>query len=125
MGTNRRVRNSCFLVRHRTRGRSRTNRVDVAYQYNHFELAEYLRVRGARGERRWFRRFGVTLKYRSEDSEKPRMAKFQNNDAFAHGDGHAVDDRSSVPSAPPMQSELVAEVQSESSTDESELLTPD
>jgi len=66
-------------------------------------------------------------KYRSEDSEKPRMTKFQNNDAFAHGDGHAVDDRSSVPSAPPMQSELVvAEVRSARvATDESELLTPD
>ena len=55
------------------------------------------------------------------------MAKFQNNDAFAHGDGHAVDDRSSVPSAPPMQSELAVSGSSVArvATDESELLTPD
>ena len=103
--------------------------VDVAYQYNHFELAEYLRVHGVpRGDAaRGFADSASPSKYRSEDSEKPRMAKFQNNDAFAHGDGHAVDDRSSVPSAPPMQSELVvAEVRSARvATDESELLTPD
>ena len=103
--------------------------VDVAYQYNHFELAEYLRVHGVpRGDAaRGFADSASPSKYRSKDSEKPRMAKFQNNDAFAHGDGHAVDDRSSVPSAPPMQSELVvAEVRSARvATDESELLTPD
>lgn len=103
--------------------------VDVAYQYNHFELAEYLRVHGVpRGDAaRGFADSASPSKYRSEDSEKPRMTKFQNNDAFAHGDGHAVDDRSSVPSAPPMQSELVvAEVRSARvATDESELLTPD
>ena len=37
--------------------------VDVAYQYNHFELAEYLRVHGCAAATygAWFRRFGVTL----------------------------------------------------------------
>ena len=95
--------------------------VDIAHQYNHFELAEYLRAHGVPGgdASRGFGDYASSpSKYRSEESNKPRA--FQNDD-------DPFDDQSSAPSAPPMQSELVvAEVcRAKVAAGESELLTPD
>jgi len=95
--------------------------VDIAHQYNHFELAEYLRAHGVPGgdASRGFGDYASSpSKYRSEESNKPRT--FQNDD-------DPFDDQSSAPSAPPMQSELVvAEVcRAKVAAGESELLTPD